>query len=94
MSDTFGPYRHVREMAREPLLVAIQQLRVQADSTEELPILELGLRLYHLNEALDAAGVEVGAADRAIVRRLAAMPAPTVQVLIGLISRANRPVGG
>lgn len=90
MSDTFGPYRHVQDLAREPLMVDIAQLRVQTGTTNSLPTLEFGLRHHHLNLAIDTAGIELGAADRAIVQRLAQLPAPVVQVLIGLLSRANR----
>jgi hypothetical protein len=76
-------------MAREPLLVGLDKLRQElgAGTAERL---EFGVRHAHLLAAVAAAGIEMGAADRRVVGRLAALPAPSVQVLIGLISRANR----
>ena len=47
-----------------------------------------GTQLRHLEEACAAAGVELGAYDRSILEWLAGWEASTVQVIIGLITRA------
>lgn len=57
-------------------------------------MLEFGIRHTALREALERAGVDLGVLDRSVVQRLARLDATTVQVLIGIISRANGGGGG
>ncbi len=91
MSDTFGPYQHARDMVREPLFVDLADLRTQTGTNGGDPDrLEFGLRHKHLIDAVERAGIEIGVADRRGLRHLAEAPASVVQVLIGLLSRANQ----
>lgn len=87
-----GPYETEREAAAEPLAREVHALhetgRVRSGDPDHLVS---GTQLRHLEAACTAAGVELGAFDRRILEWLArGYEASTLQVLIGLIDRANR----
>ncbi len=79
---TYGPYETERETFDSPLL---QQVR---DLVAVHGIDQNDINRNHLVQAYTAAGVPLGDYDRQIVGWLTNYEPQTVQVLIGIISRA------
>lgn len=90
MISVMGPYETERQALAEPLAQEIHALhasgRVRSGDPDRLVS---GTHMRHLEAACAAAGVELGAFDRRVLAWLARGEASTVQVIIGLISRAN-----
>ena len=86
-----GPYETEAEALAEPLYAEVHALHEpgRLDSAE-VGLAVTSATLAHLEAACADAGVELGAHDRRILAWLAGYEASTVQVIIGLISRANR----
>lgn len=86
-----GPYESETDTYDEPLYREIRAIhgsgRVRPGDPDRLVS---GAQLRHLEAACEAAGVELGTYDRNVLAWLANWPEPTVQVVIGLITRANR----
>lgn len=76
----YGPYETEAATRGEPLPSAVSGLHNRDLVGETM--------LAHLTAACEAAGVELGAFDLRILRWLAGWEPSTVQVIIGLISRA------
>lgn len=84
-----GPYENEGQALAEPLAAEVRALHEAGREPGELigqVIRDAQLR--HLEAACAAAGVELGAHDEKILAWLAGYEASTVQVIIGLISRA------
>jgi hypothetical protein len=88
----FGPYDTEAQASAEPLPTAVRALPID---TGQLNAAMRDLQLSHLREACIDAGIEMGRHDARILAWLATYEATTVQVVIGLISRAAaaKPVG-
>ena len=90
MISVMGPYETERQALAEPLAQEVDALhrsgRVRSGDPDRLV---RGTQLRHLEAACEDAGVELGAHDRRVLAWLAGHEASTVQVVIGLISRAN-----
>lgn len=84
-----GPYEDETDTYAEPLPREIRAMRdagrIRSGDPDRLVS---GTQLRHLEEACAAAGVELGVFDRRILAWLAGWEPSTVQVVIGLISRA------
>jgi hypothetical protein len=96
--STFGPYETWDEAAASPLAKEVNAMRdvtrsPMPDGGVDLPSGDQ-IRYRHLEQACKVAGVELGAFDERILRWLAGWENETVQVIIGLISRANGGQGG
>jgi hypothetical protein len=85
-----GPYESESEALAGPLYQEIRALhqagKVRSGDHNRLVI---STQLRALEAACAEAGVELGAFDRSILSWLAGWEASTVQVIIGLISRAG-----
>lgn len=82
MSAVFGPYATERDTMASPLGAAIRVTRPELGSYR-------AIQMEHLRQACAGAGVELGAYDERILAWLATYEPATVQVVIGLISRAH-----
>jgi hypothetical protein len=82
VTATFGPYGTEQETYDSPLARAVQAAEpgrgVSAD-----------LNLAHLGAAIEQAGIRLGGYDLRILNWLSRYEPSTVQVVIGLISRAH-----
>ncbi|SDH66854.1 hypothetical protein SAMN05421505_12010 [Sinosporangium album] len=87
----FGPYEDEHDTYGEPLNQECRALhaagRVESGDPERLVS---GTRARHLLAACEQAGVDLGAYDRQVVEWLAMWEPSTVQVMIGIISRAHQ----
>lgn len=86
-----GPYQTRQEAADSPMAQEVRGVHDAGrfpDAADHLPT-PAQIRSRYLKEACVAAGVELGAFDQRIVDWLAGWEDPTVQVVIGLISRAH-----
>lgn len=85
-----GPYETEREALAEPLYQEVHALHEPgAVSNELIGQVVQDAQFRHIEAACEAAGVELGAFDRRILTWLSGWEAATVQVIIGLVSRAN-----
>jgi hypothetical protein len=84
-TTTFGPYDTEDQAAAEPLTAAWQSLPRSGNPGGDAR----DLKLSHLREACADAGVELGRYDTRILAWLATYEPTTVQVVIGVISRAH-----
>lgn len=85
---TFGPYQTERDTYDSPLHRAWMTQPVDPGDVAAQRARSHALMLRHLLETCKAAGVELGAYDERILTWLAGYEASTMQVFIGLISRA------
>jgi len=87
---TMGPYETEAEALAGPLYAEVHVLRETGRGSGELRgQVVRDAQLRHLMAACEAAGVELGAHDRRILGWLAGYETSTVQVIIGIITRAN-----
>jgi hypothetical protein len=84
----YGPYGTERDTYDSPLTVALDTNRCGCESSTEHRIAVRDLQLQHLIATCDDRGVALGAYDVKILTWLAGYEAATVQVVIGVISRA------
>lgn len=86
---TFGPYNSEVEARREPMPAAVGALhqsgRVRSGDPDQLVH---NLTLDHLLGACRDAGVELGLYDQRVLHWLCRWEDTTVQVVIGLVTRA------
>lgn len=84
-----GPYETEAQIRDTPMAREVRALfdagKVKCGDPDQLVS---GARMKHLTEACTAAGVELGAHDRRILRWLAGWEDVAIQVVIGLIARA------
>jgi hypothetical protein len=84
-----GPYETETEALAEPLYQEIHALHMSGQVRSGDPDrLVSSAQLRHREDACEAAGVELGAFDRRTLTWLAGYEPSTVQVIIGLITRA------
>ncbi|BEL07857.1 hypothetical protein Q0Z83_060480 [Actinoplanes sichuanensis] len=81
----FGPYDTETQAAAEPLATEVRAVPLSNKPGGVVAALQLS----HLREACTDAGVELGRFDARILAWLATYEATTVQVVVGLISRAH-----
>lgn len=85
-----GPYETEAEALAGPVREEVRALHAGGAVRPYDPDhLVRDAQLRHLEAACAAAGVELGAFDRRILAWLAGWESSTVQVIIGLIARAN-----
>lgn len=89
MSTTFGPYETEAAAAAEPLAEAVRVLHRNGHTVHALAWAVRELQTSFLREACADAGVALGRHDERILAWLSLYPPATVQVVIGLISRAH-----
>lgn len=90
MAEVYGPYDSEEQTWSEPMPLTIGTLRDSGRIKSGDPDgISRNIRVEALNVAIDDAGVELGAFDERIVRWLGMWEPSTVQVLIGIISRAG-----
>ena len=81
MDDVMGPYETRAEAAAEPMPREIADLHGAAPARNVV--------WRHLATACEQAGIDLGEYDRATLRWLCGWEPETVQVVIGLMSRAH-----
>ena len=85
---SLGPYRTPADLQGSPLALALEALDDQTDG--DPGPLAYGIRVAHLFSACDTAKIKLGVVDRRALRVLAGFGDDRlIQVIIGLIARAN-----
>lgn len=85
-----GPYESEADAATEPMPEEITRLhRANMIRSGDPDHLARDTMWRHMTGACEQAGVELGAYDRSILQWLCGWEPETVQVVIGLVSRAH-----
>lgn len=82
-----GPYDTEGQAAAEPMPTAVAELHATGRATTHTTYMA---KLEALHAACTAAGVQLGAYDHHILEWLAGWEPTTVQVFVGIISRASQ----